>query len=99
MTISVSTCVKRRGAFYSAGPKKPSPVKQAAHLLPVALLVLFASANAYGATIDLGALLVDTAFDQGNQGSGCPVGWICGGAETFTTYTVTAAQYTAGLDG
>jgi hypothetical protein len=70
-------------------------------MLPVSLACLFASANAYGATIDLSTLLANPGFEAGNQGSGCPVSWTCSGspAPGFTSYTVTSAQYTAGSDG
>ncbi|HEY3940816.1 MAG TPA: PEP-CTERM sorting domain-containing protein [Bryobacteraceae bacterium] len=76
-------------------------------MLPVAFACLFASANAYGATIDLGTLVANPSFEAGNQPVqpgdtvGCPVGWTCTGSPTpgFTSYTVTSAQYTAGSDG
>jgi hypothetical protein len=68
------------------------------------LVGLFASANAYGTTIDLSTLLANPSFEGGNVGgttSGCPIGWICGGspAPGFTSYAPTSAQYTAGSDG
>ena len=68
---------------------------------------LLASANAFGATIDLATLLAQPQFAAGNgipdpsTGVGCPVGWTCGGSPSpgFTSYVPTAAQYTAGADG
>jgi hypothetical protein len=70
-------------------------------MLPVALVCLFASANASGATIDLSTLLTNPGFESGNTGSGCPVAYTCGGSPTpgFTSYVVSSAQYTAGADG
>ena len=75
-------------------------------LVVVCLVGLFASSNAYGATIDLSTLLSNASFEGGNQSAfGCPVGWTCalgGGANpgsTFTSYAPTAAQFTAGSDG
>lgn len=74
---------------------------------PVMLAGLIASANAFGATIDISTLLTNPSF-EGGVGPldpvthvGCPAGWTCGGSPTpgFTSYTVTAAQYTAGSDG
>jgi hypothetical protein len=87
--------------IYSGGKMKNVTLVRGALMLPVTLACLFASANAYGATIDLAGLLANPSFELGNQGSGCPVGWTCGGSPSpgFTSYTVTSAQYTAGADG
>lgn len=70
-------------------------------MLPVAFACLFASANAYGATIDLSTLLANPSFEGGNQGSGCPTGWTCGGSPVpgFTSYAPTSAQFVPGSDG
>jgi hypothetical protein len=69
-------------------------------MLPVALVCLFASANAYGATIDIGTLLANPSFENGNQGSGCPVSWSCGGSPSpgFTSYAPTSAQFNPATD-
>ena len=72
-------------------------------VIPTAVLGLIGSAQ--GATIDLGTLLANPSFENGNQAPnptvGCPVSWTCDGSPTpgFTSYTVTSAQYTPGADG
>jgi len=72
-------------------------------VIPAAVLGLIGTAQ--GATIDLGALLANPSFENGNQAPnplvGCPVSWTCGGSPTpgFTSYTVTGAQYVAGANG
>jgi hypothetical protein len=69
------------------------------------LVVLVASASAYGATVDLSTLLANPGFEVGNQpinpgdSVGCPASWICwSGSPTpgTTSYVVTTAQYKAG---
>ena len=67
----------------------------------VAFAGLFASASAYGSTIDLGTILANPSFELGNQADGCPVDWSCTGSPEpgFSSYVVTSAQYTAGADG
>ena len=83
-------------------------LKRVAFALPVTLVGLFASANAYGSIIiNLDSLLANPSFENGTGAVdpithvGCPTGWTCAGspAPGGTAYTVTAAQYTAGSDG
>jgi hypothetical protein len=72
-------------------------------VIPAAVIGLIGTAQ--GATIDLGTLLANPSFENGNQAPnptvGCPVSWTCGGSPTpgFTSYTVTSAQYVPGADG
>jgi len=74
-------------------------------VIPAAVIGLLGTAS--GATIDLGTLLANPSFENGNQPVnpgdtvGCPVSWNCSGSPTpgFTSYTVTSAQYTPGADG
>ncbi len=72
-------------------------------VIPAAVIGLIGTAQ--GATIDLGTLLANPSFENGNQAPnptvGCPVSWTCNGSPTpgFTSYTVTSAQYTPGADG
>jgi hypothetical protein len=68
-------------------------------VIPAAVLGLIGTAQ--GATIDLGTLIANPSFENGNQASGCPVSWSCTGSPLpgFTSYTVTSAQYVAGADG
>jgi hypothetical protein len=73
-------------------------LKRVAFVLPVALVGLFASANAYGNVI-LDRTLQNPSFELGNQASGCPNDWTCSGADGATSFVVTSAQYTAGSDG
>jgi len=70
-------------------------------LFPMVFAGLVDSTPAYGGTIDLGTLLVNPSFEAGNDASGCPIDWTCGGSPTpgFSSYLVTSAQYTAGSDG
>ncbi len=58
------------------------------------LVGLFAATGAYGATIDLGAVITNPLFSAANT-TVCPTSWTCSGSPTpgFTGYTVTAAQY------
>jgi hypothetical protein len=90
------------------GLMQQSFFKRAALALPVTLVGLFASANAFGGVvINLDNLLANPSFENGTgpadptTGVGCPNGWVCTGspAPGFTAYTVTSAQYTAGSDG
>jgi hypothetical protein len=55
---------------------------------------LLAGTNAFGGTILFDSLLLNPSFEAGNQGSGCPIGWTCGGAPAsgFTSYLFTTAQ-------
>jgi hypothetical protein len=64
-------------------------------MAPVLLAGLFTSVTAFGATIDLNALLANQFFTLGNQVSGCPNGWTCAGSPSpgFTSYVTTSAQY------
>ena len=76
-------------------------LKRVAFALPVTLVGLFASANAYGNVI-LDNTLLNSSFELGNQASGCPVDWTCAGpagSGLVTSYLVTSSQYTAGSDG
>lgn len=68
-------------------------------VIPAAVIGLIGTAQ--GATIDLGTLLANPSFENGNQASGCPVSWTCTGSPTpgFTSYVVTSAHYTPGADG
>ena len=98
---------KMFGRVEMSSSAKQSLFQRVAIVLPVMLVCLFASANAYGTTIDLGTLLANPSFEAGNgppdpsSGVGCPIGWTCGGSPSpgFTSYLVTAADYTAGSDG
>jgi hypothetical protein len=85
----------------NGGKMKRALLNRVALALPLTLAGVFASANAYGETIDLNQVLMNPSFESGNQGSGCPVSWNCGGspAPGFSSYIVTSAQYTAGSDG
>jgi hypothetical protein len=77
-------------------------LKRVAFVLPVTLVGLFASANAYGSTIiDLSTLLVDPGFESGPGTGSCPTGWTCTGSPSpgFDSYKPTSAQYIAGSDG
>jgi hypothetical protein len=85
-----------------------SLLKRVALALPATLVGFFASANAFGSVIvNLDNVLANSSFENGNQVSGdpqqngCPMSWVCGGSPQpgFTSYTVTAAQFTAGADG
>lgn len=73
-------------------------LKRAAFVLPVTLVSLFASANAYGNVI-LDSVLVNPSFEANPNATSCPTGWTCSGANGGTSYVVTSAQYTAGSDG
>ena len=77
--------------------------KRAAFVLPVTLVGLFASANAYGSTIILDSALTNPSFEANPNKTNCPTGWTCGGTlgnpGFATSYVVTSAQYTAGADG
>lgn len=72
-------------------------------VIPAAVMGLIGTAQ--GATVDLGTLLANPSFENGNQPAnplvGCPVSWTCDGSPTpgFTSYTVTSAQYTPNADG
>ena len=75
--------------------------RRSSHSLPgvlslavLCLAGLFVSANAYGATISLSALLANPSFASGSTTS-CPTSWTCTGSPSpgFTGYTVTSAQY------
>jgi len=63
-------------------------------LAVLCLAALFVSANAYGATISLSALVANPSFASGSTTS-CPTSWTCTGSPSpgFTGYTVTSAQY------
>jgi PEP-CTERM motif-containing protein len=78
-------------------------LKRAAFVLPVTLVSLFASANAYGSTIILDSTLTNPSFEANPDKTNCPTGWTCGGTlgnpGFATSYDVTSAQYTAGADG
>jgi PEP-CTERM motif-containing protein len=75
-------------------------LKRVAFVLPVTLVGLFASANAYGNVI-LDSTLLNSGFEANPDAASCPTSWTCSGSPTpgFTSYVVTSAQYTAGSDG
>jgi hypothetical protein len=77
-------------------------LKRVAFVLPVTLVGLFASANAYGNVI-LDGTLQNSSFELNPNKTSCPTDWTCGGTlgnpGFATSYDVTSAQYTAGADG
>ncbi len=75
-------------------------LKRVAIALPVTLVGLFASANAYGNVI-LDSNLLNSGFEANPDATNCPTSWTCSGspAPGFSSYVVTSAQYTAGSDG
>lgn len=76
-------------------------------LVSLALVGLFASANAYATTfVDLSAILSNSSFEGGNQAPdpvyGCPNLWTCNTVGHFpgaTSYAPTSAEYVPGSDG
>ena len=73
-------------------------------MTPVMLAGLLGSVSAFGATVNLGSLLVNSSFESPTSAGFppvCPTNWTCTGSPTpgFGTYTVTNLNYTPGADG
>lgn len=69
--------------------------------LILALLAALTMSSASAATIAIETVLNNASFENGNQPSGCPVGWTCSGspAPGATSFLATTNQYTPGADG
>jgi len=68
-------------------------------IVPFLAILLIPGASA--ATIAIESVLTNASFENGNQPSGCPVGWTCSGspAPGATSFLATSNQYTSGADG
>lgn len=61
----------------------------------VVVATVLTSFSAGAAIINVSTLLTNSSFENGNQPSGCPIGWVCNGSPLpgFTSYDITTAQY------
>jgi hypothetical protein len=81
--------------------KQCSRTGSRAHLFLASLAIvgLFASANAYGSPIDVTPALQNAAFTSPNITGACPTSWSCGGADPGGEYQPGSVEYNPATDG